>query len=141
VIIFNLRCSNGHSFEGWFASGEAFDEQIGRRLVCCPVCDDHGVVRLPSAPWLKRPPAESAPATDVAAGAPRMRALLDAVAGALAESEDVGERFPDEARRIHYDEAPSRSIRGQASVREALELIDEGIVVLPVPGPGKKTSH
>jgi hypothetical protein len=134
--VFNLRCDQDHAFEGWFASGHEFDRQSASGLVECPVCLSHDVHKLPSAPRLNLGNAQ-APAAKEPVAMPNddaMRAAALQLARAIvANSEDVGERFPEEARRIHYDEAPKRSIRGVASKDEAAELADEGIEVMPLP--------
>ena len=133
--VIDLRCHNGHGFEGWFASDEDFLDQNGRRLIACPLCDDSVIVRLPSAPRLNlsgaREPVAAAPATQ----ADPQALWLKTVRHVLANTEDVGERFADEARRIHYGEAAERGIRGQASTSEREALRDEGIEVMPLPLP------
>ena len=135
MIVLNLTCGIGHCFEAWFASAEAFDEQVAGGLVCCPQCQDTAVARLPSAPHVRRGQPQP-----VAATAPE-QAMREALERLAREAEDVGQRFPEEARRIHYEEVPARSIRGQASVADTLELLDEGIAVLPLPVPGSKSRH
>ena len=130
MIVFDLLCTNGHGFEGWFASGAEFDRQKAANLVSCPVCDGSDVERRPSA---KVRVTKAQVATSVPVPEPH-----DAIAGispdllaklreAVRNTEDVGERFPEEARKIHYDEAPARSIRGKASPEEAEALTEEGI--------------
>jgi hypothetical protein len=138
--VLNLRCSNGHGFEGWFASEEDYQSQNGRGLVECPLCADRVVSRMPSAPRLNLSGArESAPGPaepSPAPAKPDVHALwLQAVRHVLANTEDVGPRFAEEARRIHYGESEQRNIRGQASAEEAQALEEEGIeiAVLPVP--------
>lgn len=127
--VFNLQCEQGHGFEGWFASEDAFVEQGERGLVECPLCASRRVLRLPSAPRLHLSPAarEPAPAT------PEQRSVealwLRAVRHVMAQTEDVGDGFAAEARRIHYGEAVERGIRGRASRDEAEALRDEGIDV------------
>lgn len=131
MIVYDLTCANGHAFEGWFASGAEFDRQNAARLVSCPVCDGSEIERLPSAKVRvakARPAAPTPPVatrTDAIAGIPPE--LLAKLREAVRSAEDVGERFPEEARKIHYDEAPPRSIRGQASREEADALTEEGI--------------
>ena len=132
--VLNLRCANGHGFEGWFASDDEFMDQNGRGLIECPMCSDRVVTRMPSAPRLnlsgaREPVAVEPKPVDLQA------AWLGAVRQMLANTEDVGERFPDEARRIHYGESPSRGIRGQATPEERQSLHDEGIEVISVPVP------
>jgi hypothetical protein len=130
--VIDLRCNNGHGFEGWFASDDEFLEQNGRRMIACPLCADSVIVRLPSAPRLNLSGARETPATAPAAPADTQAVWLKAVRHLLANTEDVGERFADEARRIHYGEAPERGIRGQASAHECDSLRDEGIEVTPL---------
>jgi hypothetical protein len=133
--VFNLSCDNEHSFEGWFASAEDFDRQHEARLVECPVCGSHAVRKLLSAPRLNLgavQPLDMQPVT-TANDATMQNLLLQMAQHIRANTEDVGEQFPEEARRIHYNEAPKRSIRGLASREQATELADEGIDVIPVP--------
>ena len=145
MIVFDLLCAHGHAFEGWFASGAEFDRQKEARLVTCPVCDGSDVERRPSAKVrvAKSPQAAPAPVPaahgDAIAGIPPE--LLAKLREVVRNTEDVGERFPEEARRIHYDEAPPRSIRGQASREEAQELADEGIEFSPPPSLLTRKSH
>ena len=156
MIIFDLVCRQGHVFEGWFDSSAEFDRQKERKLVCCPVCDDAEVARRPSAKVQvskghaaasKDHDAASAgtpagPAGD--AGAATRNQAHAAMAGLPPElvarlreivrnTEDVGERFPEEARKIHYEEVPHRPIRGRASAEEAEALKEEGVEFGMVP--------
>ena len=158
--VLNLRCAHDHRFEGWFASTADYESQCERGMVACPLCDDKSISRLPSAPRLNvskqrhadvreaREPAPTRESSDI--GKPctpaaevaqvRMQAQwLRAVRQVLNNTEDVGDRFPEEARRIHYGEAQERGIRGRASREDAEALRDEGIEVtaLPVPEPLK----
>jgi hypothetical protein len=131
--VIDLRCHNGHGFEGWFASDDDFLDQNGRQLIACPLCADTVIVRLPSAPRLNLSGArEDAPATAVATQPDPQAQWLKAIRHVLANTEDVGERFADEARRIHYGEAAERGIRGQATAGEREALHDEGIEVMPL---------
>jgi hypothetical protein len=151
--VLNLRCTLGHGFEGWFASEDDFLSQSERGAVACPLCADTGIIRLPSAPRLnlsgaREPaPASAAGASLVARPEPSpadLQALwLKTVQHVLKNTEDVGERFPEEARRIHYGESQHRGIRGQASADERAALADEGIDVTPLPMPSalKGTAH
>ena len=136
MIVLNLACSSGHRFEGWFASLEAFEEQLKASLVSCPHCGDTSLQRLPAAPYLAGK--ANAQAASEPPAAERVAAVLRSL---VAESEDVGQEFPAEARRIHYEEAPARNIRGLASPQETLELLEEGISVLPLPLPPKDRTH
>ena len=131
--VLNLRCANGHGFEGWFASEDEFMDQNGRGLVECPLCADQVISRLPSAPRLNlsgaRKPEAPPQAVDLQA------AWLQTVRALMQNTEDVGERFAEEARRIHYGEEPKRGIRGQATHEERSALQDEGIETLAIPVP------
>lgn len=136
--VLDLRCTQGHRFEGWFASDDDLAAQRERGLLACPLCGDVDVQRLPSAPRLNRSSSSSRPTeTTHALPAPDdpQAKWLRAVRKVMANTEDVGERFPEEARRIHYGEVPARGIRGQASPGEAQSLADEGIEVMALPTP------
>jgi hypothetical protein len=148
--VLNLRCASGHGFEGWFASDDDFMSQNGRALIECPLCADKVITRMPAAPRLnlsgaKAPAlpsaATSAPAASASSAGPEgavadMQSLwLSAVRKLMAQTEDVGTRFAEEARRIHYGEVPHRGIRGQATPEQREALQDEGIETLAIPLP------
>jgi hypothetical protein len=154
--VLDLRCAQDHRFEGWFASEEDAQSQFSRDLVQCPVCGDHAVSRLPSAPRLNLSGATARQETPKPANAPgavtaevqqALQAVqaryLSAVRQVLAQTEDVGDRFAEEARRMHYDEAPERGIRGSASAEDVQALAEEGIETFPliVPDALKQTAH
>jgi len=143
VIVLNILCDSGHRFEGWFASSDAFREQCERQLVTCPHCQTAAVSLLPSAPYVRRSAAEAPVDKLEAPSLPPALAtqLYQALAFAAKQAENVGERFPEEARRIHYEEVPARSIRGVATADETMELLDEGILVLPAPVPHEDEFH
>lgn len=131
MIVLNLCCDSEHVFEGWFANADAFSDQAKRGLIECPVCSSTHIERRPSAPYVhtsgmrgKPPSPASTLNSEVFAAAFRMAAR---------QAEDVGERFPNEARRIHQGEAEQRTIRGRASSEELGELLEEGILALPIP--------
>jgi hypothetical protein len=139
MIVFDLTCGHGHRFEGWFASADDFDRQSKAVMVRCPVCDDASVVRLPSAkvhvgratidaPQRAEPENET---EKTITGIPDE--LVRKLREIVHNTENVGNRFPEEARKIHYEEVPSRPIRGQASKDEADALRDEGIEFTPLP--------
>jgi hypothetical protein len=136
--VLNLRCANGHGFEGWFASDEEFMQQNGQGLIECPLCADRIVSRLPSAPRLnlsgQREP-EVQPTPPTAPPQALQVQWMQAVRRMLDTTDDVGERFPQEARRIHYGEIEARGIRGQATPEERRALIDEGIEIMSLPMP------
>jgi hypothetical protein len=143
--VLNLRCANGHGFEGWFASDDDFMSQNGRGLVECPLCADKVIARMPAAPRLNlsgaRPQTAEAAAKHPAAPpmpprpADLQAAWLNTVRHLMTHTEDVGERFTEEARRIHYGEGKARGIRGQASPEQRAALDDEGIQTLSIPVP------
>jgi hypothetical protein len=138
--VLDLQCQHGHAFEGWFASNDTFDEQRATGLVACPICGDTSVTKLLSAPRLnlsgaKAPEGPSAPANAVAVPDSPEARWMRAVREVMAKTEDVGERFADEARRMHYGETAERGIRGQATREQTEALLDEGIPVLPLPLP------
>lgn len=151
--VLDLRCANDHRFEGWFGSDADLQSQQERGLLTCPVCGHSEVERLPSAPRLNlsssRADAASkrgvAQAVEGEGGVPvaLQQLYLKAVRHILATTEDVGERFAEEARRMHYNEAPERGIRGTTSREEAQELAEEGIDVMPllVPDALKQPVH
>jgi len=132
--VLDLQCRDAHRFEGWFASAEEFESQLSRKLVACPVCGATDVSRLPSAPRLNLSGASDASAASRDA-AQRQAQVLRAIREVLEKTENVGERFAEEARRIHYNEAPARGIRGVASADDTRALVEEGIDVLPLPVP------
>ena len=148
MIVFDLLCGGGHRFEGWFGSAEDYAKQKEGNLLSCPVCGVARVERVPSAARLNFGAVEPAPQKKPDPIAAQMEGkdafaiaqmlysrMLDQL---LEKTEDVGNRFPEEARRIHYQEAPARGIRGQASQQEHDELLDEGIQVarFPIPDSG-----
>lgn len=146
MIVFDLICSHGHGFEGWFASGDEFLRQQQAELVRCPVCDVGEIERLPSA--RVHVSKSTTPAASAGLPAPPMDAIAGLPTGVLAKlrelvrnTEDVGERFPEEARRIHYQEAPERAIRGQASREDAQALSEEGIAFSSLPSILTRETH
>ena len=144
--VLDLHCPADHVFEGWFGSEEDFQGQLARGLVECPVCGSKEVTKKLTAARLnlgssREPVASPAAPTAPAAPAPNampvamQAAWMKAVRHVMAHTEDVGERFAEEARKIHYGESEDRGIRGQASPEETRELLEEGISVLPLPVP------
>lgn len=138
--VFNLACGADHRFEGWFGSQEDFEAQQARGLIACPLCGDQAVKKLPSAPRLNvshlhREPAPPGPAKEAPGDAVALMQgkLLALVREVVKNTEDVGERFADEARRIHYGEVEERNIRGIATREEREALAEEGIEVQPLP--------
>jgi hypothetical protein len=145
MIKYSLRCRNGHEFESWFQSGAAFEELIDRGLVGCPICNSVEVTKAIMAPALVSQgerQSESSPSSDsrrtpVALldekqqeGLAMLRALRQKI---LTETDNVGDRFPQEARRMHEGVIPERGIHGQATLEEAKTLLQEGIGIVPLP--------
>lgn len=165
VLVVDLHCAQGHVFEGWFASADDLGAQQAKGLLSCPVCGDLQVTRRPSAvrlnvshlkreatsetksegghrPSTDRSPAATQPAVDPerAAAEADAKAHLKAlyyqvVKDVIAQTEDVGEQFADEARSIHHGDAPARAIRGQTTPEQREALREEGIDVLSLPVP------
>jgi len=144
--VLDLQCAQGHGFEGWFGSEEDFQSQQERALVQCPLCGDASISKKLSAPRLHLSRASLPEASDrperseegdkaLAVAGPQdadmAKRWMEIGRHLMANTTDVGQRFAEEARKIHYGEAPERGIRGQTSAREARELIEEGIGVLP----------
>jgi hypothetical protein len=133
VIVYSLSCSAGHEFEGWFASSTAYDDQLAAGKLVCPVCDARKVAKAPMAPALSNavgkeksePPAHE------------LRKMRQYISGlrkhVMDTAENVGRNFPEEARKIHYGESEERPIYGEATVNEAVELLEEGVSVAPLP--------
>ena len=136
MIVYDLSCDKAHRFEGWFSSADDFDCQILDEQIACPVCGSINIARELSAPYVNtgatRPEPPQAHNTAVAGVSLEQmrRKFLDFV---LSNTEDVGRKFPDEARKIHYEEGPGRAIRGEASSDEVQELREEGVEIFPVP--------
>jgi hypothetical protein len=150
MIRYNLRCERGHAFESWFQSSAAYESQEKRRLVNCPSCGSAKVERAIMAPQIvsnkgrdSAAPAPAPAAADVTApsSTPLMMAQERELRAKLKELRDhivknadnVGERFPNEARKMHYGDIEHRPIYGEASPEEARSLIDEGVEVSPLP--------
>ena len=151
MIRYTLRCDKDHSFESWFQSSSAYDSQVKRKLVSCPVCGSAKVDKAIMAPRIvskkgrdKAPAPVEAPAeaaTPAAESTPLMMAQERELRAKIKELRDhivknadnVGERFPNEARKMHYGDIEHRPIYGEASPEEAKALIDEGVEVAPLP--------
>ena len=154
--VLDLHCAHLHSFEGWFASEDDFQNQLSRQLVSCPMCGNTEVQKKLSAPRLNlssaRGEQESQKSTEVVsvdktstANLPQEVANLDSnqlqaawmqmVRHVVANTEDVGNKFSEEARKMHYGEAEHRNIRGHATPAETESLLEEGIQIMPLPVP------
>lgn len=159
--VLDLHCEHDHAFEGWFASEGDFQDQLARGLLECPMCGSRSVRKVLSAPRLNlrstaaepparhassagTGPADAGPSTASSPSPSPSRSMapqelqaawLRMARQVMAHTEDVGPRFAEEARRIHHGEAEERPIRGQASVKDTVQLLEEGIAVLPLPLP------
>lgn len=145
MIRYSLVCEASHGFECWFPSSDSYETQVAQGLVSCPICASTTVSKAMMAPTVARrdlalaqrpsaPPSADAPVPMISEPERTMRAMLKALhAHVAAHSEHVGDRFAEEARKIHYGEAEGRSIHGRASLDEARTLLDEGIDVAPLP--------
>ncbi|WP_454278140.1 DUF1178 family protein [Sphingomonas sp. Marseille-Q8236] len=135
MIVFDLRCAQGHVFEAWFASSAAYADQREGGQVECPLCGDRAIEKAVMAPQIaakgnSRPDTPSPQA---------IRAALEQLAGQqarmLEKSTWVGTAFADQARAMHEGEAPVAQIHGQASLAEAKALVEDGVPVAPLPFP------
>jgi len=151
MIRYNLRCEKGHSFESWFQSSTAYESQEKRKLVSCPACGSIKVERAIMAPQIvskkgrdaAMPAPAETPTTDATAQAStpllmaqelELRAKIKELRDHIVKNADnVGERFPNEARKMHYGDIEHRPIYGEASPEEARSLIDDGVEVSPLP--------
>ena len=155
MIHYHLRCERGHAFESWFQSSTAYESQEKRKLVSCPICGSAKVERAIMAPRIvgkkgrRKAEAESLPVAAVPAGAAtpsstpmpllmaqerelrvKLKELRDHI---VKNADNVGERFPNEARKMHYGDIEHRPIYGEASPDEARALVEEGVEVSPIP--------
>lgn len=135
MIRYSLQCDQDHEFEGWFASSADFDRQLDAGYVTCPHCGSANVSKLLMAPNLTTGRQKDGIQQMVMDNSRRamMEKIREAVSEIRRNAEDVGEKFPEEARKIHYGETEARGIIGQASQDEAAALIEEGIEIAPLP--------
>jgi hypothetical protein len=134
MILFELKCAQDHQFEGWFPSGAAYEAQLAKRELSCPLCGDRKIDKAVMAPRIGKagePAPQPTPATRMALNA--KAALQELRKKIEANCDYVGPGFAEEARRIHYGEAEERGIYGEASDEQAQGLHDEGIAVARVP--------
>ncbi|RFP77192.1 DUF1178 family protein [Hydrogenophaga borbori] len=144
--VLDLQCAHQHVFEGWFGSEDDFHQQLERGLVSCPLCGDQRVEKKLSAPRLNLRAGRDAPGAahrpegltlsnhPAQAELAELQArMLKAMREIMVNTEDVGERFAEQARAMHHGEIERRNIRGQTSAAVALELLEEGVEVMPLP--------
>lgn len=131
MIVYSLACGKGHAFEGWFKDSAAFDAQAADGKLVCPMCNSRKVVKAPMAPAVSGTKSKGAPSPGELA---KMRQFMTGLRKYVEENaENVGTKFPEEARKIHYGETEERPIYGEATLKEAKELIEEGVDVAPLP--------
>lgn len=135
MIRYELSCDNGHAFEGWFGSADDFDRQQAMALVSCPTCGSTHVAKRLMAPSVSTARSkQQRQDLAVQTGQREMMVKLREIVSTIrANSEDVGERFPEEARKIHYGEAEQRGLIGRATAQEVRDLLEEGVEVAPLP--------
>ncbi len=159
MIVYRLKCQEGHEFDAWFRDSKAYDGQADAGLIACAVCGGHDVKKAPMAPNITasrdkaRAPAPTPAAAQTTGDGPqkapsspaeildKMHALARSLRDTVeSEFEHVGKRFAEEARLIHYGEAEARGIYGEASSNEVRDLVEEGIAVAPLPDPPDKAN-
>jgi hypothetical protein len=139
MIVYNLRCKNSHEFDGWFRDSSAFEMQAESGKLVCPICNSKAIEKAIMAP------AVSGTKKANVSGPEEMRKMRQFMTGlrqhVLENAENVGPKFADEARKIHYGEIEERPIYGDATVKEAIELVEEGIDVAPLPPDLDETAN
>lgn len=134
MIQYTLQCSNGHRFDAWFKSATAYDEQQARGIVTCAVCGDGGVEKAPMAPAVARTDNARVP---LSSAHPEARKFLDMLREyrkqVVTQADYVGNRFAEEARKIHFEETEARGIYGEATREEVAALLEDGVDFLPLP--------
>lgn len=148
MIVFDLKCCTGHRFEAWFRSSSAYEEQKAAGFVECPHCGSNDVTKALMAPNVAAKGNQKAEVASVAArpGDPKLQEVVAEAQKVLAKLKShveancdyVGDKFAEEARKIHYGEAEERGIYGESTLQEAKELLEEGVEVMPLPGLGRK---
>ena len=151
MILYELKCQDGHGFEAWFRDGATYESQAAAGEIICPVCGDSRVSKAPMAPRIAKGPVGERAAPQQKTGAPadqasmmvngEMRERLEALRRHIEENCDsVGPDFAEEARRIHYGEVPHRDIYGEATDDEAEDLAEEGVAFSRIPWPARTDS-
>ena len=134
VIQYSLHCSKGHQYDAWFRNAAAFDEQVARGIVSCAVCGDGAVAKTPMAPAVARTDGAKVALSSGHPDAVKFRDMLRAYRQrVVSEADYVGDRFAEEARKIHFEEVEARGIYGEATRDEAMALADGGIEFMPLP--------
>jgi len=139
MIVYSLRCRNGHEFEGWFKDSAAFDAQAQSNRLVCPTCNSRKIEKAIMAPSVAGTKKKSASAPEEMR---RMRQFMTGLRKYVQDNaEYVGPNFAEEARKIHYGETEERQIYGESTVQEAIELVEEGIDVAPLPPDLDETAN
>ena len=133
MILFDLRCANDHQFEGWFRDSAAYESQAGSGEVSCPVCGDSAIEKALMAPRVTKTKKKRRGARTAVHAGQYMKALSELRKHVEANCEHVGEKFAEEARKIHYGETEARNIYGEATEKESTELKDEGVEFERIP--------
>ena len=137
MIIYTMSCGHGHAFEGWFKNSTAYDEQEARGELACPICGDTAIRKAPMAPAVAGTKANTPTPPPPSPSAQEAKITRQFMAGfrkfVEKNAEYVGTRFPEEARKIHHGETEDRHIYGEATLKEAKELVEEGISIAPLP--------
>jgi len=134
VIHYSLICENDHKFDGWFRNAEAYEHQHERGIVTCPVCSSTKVDKALMAPSVSRTKSEK---VSLSIGHPEQRELRAAMQAlrdkVVSEADYVGDKFAEEARKIHFKEVDARGIYGEATREEVTGLIEDGVDFMPLP--------
>ena len=134
MIQYSLQCSQGHHYDAWFKNAAAFDDQKARGIVRCAICDDEDVEKAPMAPAVARTDGEKVAVSSMHPEARKFREMLRAYRQkVMSEADNVGDKFAEEARKIHFEEVEPRGIYGQATRDEVVSLVEEGIDFMPLP--------
>jgi hypothetical protein len=138
MIAYTIACAEGHEFEGWFRNSDAYDEQLSSGALLCPLCGSANVKKAIMAPAVKasatKAKGKSRPPREVKADAKTVGQYATGFRKFIEQNADyVGRRFPEEARKIHYGEAEERHIYGESTLKEAHDLIEEGVQIAPLP--------
>lgn len=137
VIQYSLRCSNGHQYDAWFKSASAFEDQRSRGIVTCAVCGDEAVEKAPMAPSVARTDQGRVSLSSNHPDAAKLRELMRAYRHKVtSEADYVGDKFAEEARKIHFEESDARGIYGEATREEIAGLLDDGVDFAPLPDIG-----
>ena len=138
MIIYSFGCSEVHNFDAWFFSSKAYEDQVQDSLVLCPLCNSREIKKNIMSPNIGKKGNKSHTNNDVK----KIEVMMNKVRKHVEKNyEYVGEKFPEEARAMHYEEKESKDIYGESSIEEAKELIEEGIDIHPIPGINKKTKN